>query len=104
MREHHYQAIARTHESLGERRLMVTAGAGDTLLERRLAEQELDQCQAACPANPLPRQIGKRRRNCNLTRNELKSLYNMRFRHFKIQGRSRVPCPTLASACQVARR
>ena len=86
-RPRHFEAIARVHQYLGDRQLTVTGGPGDTLLRRRIAEQELDQFLADCPAVPFNRQIGKRRRNSNVTRSELKSLYDMGFRCFKIQGR-----------------
>ncbi len=87
-RARHYELTAREHECLGVRQLVVAGGPCDTLLQRQLAEQEAELFMADCPANPMNRQIGKRQRNCNLTRNELKSLYDMGFRHFKIQGRN----------------
>jgi collagenase-like PrtC family protease len=87
-RARHYELTAREHQCVVDRQLTVTGGPGDTLLQRRRAEQEVEQFMADCPANPLNRQIGKRQRNCNFTRNELKSLYDMGFRHFKIQGRN----------------
>jgi hypothetical protein len=90
-RARHFEAIARMHKFLGDRQVVVAGGPGDTLLERRAVEQELDQFLAVCPAMPFSRQIGKRQRNSHLTRNEIKSLYNMGFRHFKIQGRSDHP-------------
>jgi hypothetical protein len=87
MRARHYEAIARMHKCLGGRQGTAMAASGDALLERRAAEQELAQLLALCPASPTARQIGKQRRNCTLTHNELRSLYRMGFRHFKIQGR-----------------
>ncbi len=49
---------------------------------------ELEQVAVECQADPIIKQIGLRRRNCNLTRGELKAIYDMGFRHFKIQGRT----------------
>jgi hypothetical protein len=91
MRARHYEAIARMHKCLGSRQGTATAGSGDAPAQRRAAEQELVQLLALCPAVPTARQFGKRRRNCTLTRNELRSLYGMGFRHFKIQGRGVYP-------------
>jgi hypothetical protein len=87
-RAQHYELIARVHKCLGDRPSTAAGGPGDMLLRRRRAEQEAEQFMAACPASPLNRQIGKQQRHCNLARSELKSLYDMGFRHFKIQGRN----------------
>jgi hypothetical protein len=88
MRAPHYEAIARVHQGLGDRQWVAAKAPDDTMLQRQLTEQELSHFLAVCPAQPPSRQIGKRQRNCNLTRSELKSLYEMGFRHFKIQGRN----------------
>jgi hypothetical protein len=90
-RARHYELIARVHKCLGDHQLVVAGGLGDTLLQRRLAEQELEQFMVDCTAHSLNRQINRRWRNCNLTRDELKSLYDMGFRYFKIQGRDNIP-------------
>ncbi len=87
-RGRHYEAIARAYKSLGDHQVTVSGGPGDTLLQQRMDGEELGQFQAACPSVPMSRQIGKRQRNCNLTPNELKSLYDMGFRCFKLQGRN----------------
>jgi collagenase-like PrtC family protease len=90
-RDRHFELIARLHKDLRDNQFVVAGGPGDTLLKRRLTLQELEQFAAACQAMPYDRQIGKRQRNCNLTSNELKSVYDMGFRHFKIQGRNDHP-------------
>ena len=88
LRARHYEVIAQMHRHSGSRHVAVTTGHDDALVKRRAAEQELAEFLALCPAEPMSRQIGKQQRNCTLTRNELKSLYGLGFRHFKIQGRS----------------
>jgi hypothetical protein len=90
-RARHYELTARVHECLGDRQVVAAGGPGDTLLQRQLAEQELEQFMVDCTAHSLNRQMNQRARNCNLTRNELKSLYDMGFRYFKIQGRDNIP-------------
>jgi hypothetical protein len=90
-RPRHQELIARVHKGFGDRQIVGLGGPGDTLLQQPLVEREAEQFMADCPSMPLSRQIGKRRRNCNLTRGEIKSLYDMGFRHFKIQGRSDHP-------------
>ena len=82
-----YGAVARVYKGLGDHPPEAAAAPGDALRLRRLAEQELAPLLAVCPAERLNRQIGKRQRNDNLTRNELKSLYDMGFRCFRIKGR-----------------
>jgi hypothetical protein len=90
-RARHFEAIARLHKDFGDNQLVAAGGPGDTLLQRQGTVRELEQFLAVCQAMPYNRQIGKRQRNCNLTSNELKSLYDMGFRHFKIQGRNDHP-------------
>jgi collagenase-like PrtC family protease len=90
-RARHYELTARVHQSLGDRQGVAAGGPGNTLLERQIAEQELEQFMADCTARYLNRQVNKQARNCNLTPNELKSLYDMGFRYFKIQGRDNIP-------------
>ena len=79
------EALAPAQGSLGDQ--PAAPAPGDSLLRRRLAERELELLLAACPAQRLNRQIGKRQRNGNLTRSEVKSLYDRGFRHFTIQAR-----------------
>ena len=88
MRAHHNEVVARLHKSLGDRHWAVAGASGETLLLRRRAEEELRQFLTACPVQLLNRQMIERQRNCNLTPNEVQTLYNMGFRHFKLQGRA----------------
>ena len=90
-RARHYELTAQVHRFLRDGRSAATGGPGDAPLRRRQAEQELKQLMAECTAHSLDRQIQQRSRTCNLTRHELKSLYDMGFRYFKIQGRDNIP-------------
>ena len=55
--------------------------------ERQVLEQELARLTAECRApNYLP-QLKLHKRNCNLSQSEMKAIYDLGFRHFKIQGR-----------------
>jgi hypothetical protein len=88
-RARHYELTARMHKLFVHRQAVATGGSGDALLRR--AEQELQQFLAECPMQRPDRRAEERGRTCNVTRNELKSLYHMGFRHFKIQGRDNIP-------------
>jgi collagenase-like PrtC family protease len=90
-RARHYELTAQLQKFLRDRRLIAAGGPGDALLRRRRAERELEEFMADCPARWLDHQIHQRSRSCNLTRRELKSLYDMGFRYFKIQGRDNIP-------------
>ena len=54
---------------------------------RRVAEEV---ARLDCSVTPLEKQVNQGLRNCNLTRTELKSIYEMGFRYFKLQGRKDV--------------
>jgi hypothetical protein len=88
-RAEHYELTARIHRRLAGGRAAPAGAPRDP--ERIGAEQELTRFMAECPARWLDRQLPERSRSCNLTRRELKALYDMGFRHFKIQGRDNVP-------------
>ncbi len=85
----HYQWIAESHKALGRQQ----AAAGPNLAAA-IAQQasivsapQPPQSPPECPSVPMVRQIGRHRRNCNMTPGELKAIYDMGFRHFKLQGR-----------------
>jgi hypothetical protein len=58
---------------------------------QQLVDQEMEQMTAACPAPNDLACLKKQRRNCNLTRSEMKTIHDMGFRHFKLQGRGDDP-------------
>ncbi|MEI6673850.1 MAG: hypothetical protein WCO57_01595 [Verrucomicrobiota bacterium] len=49
--------------------------------------QELAQIGTGCRSPISLRSMGPPQRSCNLTRQEMKAVYDMGFRHFKLQGR-----------------
>jgi hypothetical protein len=63
------------------------AGAAEARAEYQRAKQELDELLTDCMLMPPTRQIDNRQRNCNFTREEMKAVYDLGFRHFKLQGR-----------------
>lgn len=79
IRARHYGLIAQHHRALA------ASGAGSPAAEQ--AAEDLAQGTAGCMSVPLTRQIGRHRRNCNFTRAEVKAVYDMGFRLFKLQGR-----------------
>jgi hypothetical protein len=90
LRARHYELIAKAQKAK-EHDWSGTAGAPAQAPvgphPAKSAAQELEEAMAECPSMPLNRQINRRRRNCNFTRQEMKAVYDMGFRHFKLQGR-----------------
>jgi hypothetical protein len=90
LRARHYELIAKTQKA-GEVHLPLPAGAPANVPAEPYppgsAARELEEAMAECPSIPLNRQINRRRRNCNFTRGELRAVYDMGFRYFKLQGR-----------------
>jgi len=56
-------------------------------MERQIVNQELEQIVAGCQSPFHLHRLGNQRRSCNLTRQEIRTLYEMGFRRFKLQGR-----------------
>jgi len=77
-RARHYTAYARWQRAAGSP-------------EQQQIQQEVDQIVASCPSPAHLRQMPTRTRTCNLTRTEMKAVYDLGFRHFKIQGRADGP-------------
>lgn len=77
-RNHHFDAYARMQR---------TATPDD----RDRIRREVDQIVAACQSPIRLNRLGNERRSCNLTRAEMKVVYDMGFRHFKLQGRADDP-------------
>lgn len=89
VRPKHYDCIARAQRM--QQTHVVSAGlvvaAAPAGLQTHVAAEQAEQSLPECPSIPMTRQIGRRLRNCNFTRAELKAVYDMGFRHFKLQGR-----------------
>ncbi len=77
-REHHYELYARIQLATTPEEMFRVQGEIDAVVQA---------CQSPIHADKL----GSRRRNCNLTHTEMKGLYDMGFRHFKLQGRADDP-------------
>ena len=88
MRVRHNEVVARLHKGLGDRQWAVAACTARRCSCVPRGRGRVDEFLAACPVQLLNRQMIERQRNCNITPNELKSLYDMGFRNFKIQGRA----------------
>ena len=88
LRVRHNELVARLNKGLADRQSAAALAPGDALLMRQRADEQLREFLTACPVQLMEHQALPRQRNCNLTPGELKSLYDMGFRHFKIQGRS----------------
>ena len=81
--------IARVQRS-GSQQPGIAPGAvvsTDPRVEHQRATRRWGRLLADCQSLPPMRQIGKRERNCNFTREEMKAVYDLGFRHFKLQGR-----------------
>jgi hypothetical protein len=77
-RRGHYDLYARLQKANG------------TGLETQV-RQELERLVGRCPSPLHPQRLGGHRLSCNLSRREMKAVYDMGFRHFKLQGRSEDP-------------
>jgi len=89
VRARHYDYIARAQRT--QQPHVVSAGISATSapagIQTAAVAQQVEQSLPECPSIPLTRQIARRRRNCNFTAAEFKAVYDMGFRHFKLQGR-----------------
>lgn len=77
-RARHYETYARWQKAVGAP-------------ERQRIQREMDRLTAGCPSALTLTRLDHRQRTRNLSRTELKSIYDMGFRHFKIQGRANSP-------------
>ncbi len=75
-RARHYENTAR---------LQKATAAGDA--DREALVREMRQIMADCQAPLDKHSLSNRRRSCALTTTEIRAIYDMGFRHFKIQGR-----------------
>ncbi len=73
-RARHYDAYARWQHAANPQ-------------ERQAVDEEIRQIVAGCQSPHHLHRVANGRRSCNLTRSELKTIYDMGFRHFKLQGR-----------------
>lgn len=89
VRPKHYDYIARAQRTQPTH--VVSAGgvaaAAPAGIQTHVAAEQAEQSLPECPSIPFNRQIGRRLRNCNFTRAEMKAVYDMGFRRFKLQGR-----------------
>jgi len=74
----HYEAYARWQTA-------------PSVVEQQIVQQEINQIASACHSPFHMNRMGERQRSCNLSRGEVKAIYGMGFRHFKIQGRADDP-------------
>ena len=77
-RPKHYDAYARLQRALGTP-------------QEQVVQNEINQIVASCHSPLRPNRLCEHRRSCNLDRAELKAIYDMGFRHFKLQGRADDP-------------
>ena len=77
-RAHHYDTYARWQK------------APDSV-ERQIVREEVNSIVANCHSPFRLNRQGEHRRSCNLAPAELKAIYAMGFRHFKLQGRADDP-------------
>lgn len=74
----HYDAYARFQKA-------------PSAMEQEIVRQEIGQIVANCHSPFHLKRFGEHRRSCNLSTREMKQLYEMGFRHFKLQGRADDP-------------
>jgi hypothetical protein len=88
-RPRHVDLVARVQRSSSNSQAIAPGAvvSTDPRVEYQRVTQELGQLLADCQLVPPVRQIGNRQRNCNFTREEMKAVYDLGFRHFKLQGR-----------------
>ncbi len=77
-RARHYRAYARLQRAIGTP-------------DQQAAQKEVADVAASCRSLLNMTRAGHGERSCNLSRAEVKSLYDMGFRHFKLQGRADDP-------------
>jgi hypothetical protein len=89
IRAQHYDAIAvvqLTRARVNE----ISAGSSaqaDAIAAAAAATRQAQVIDDQCLSLPMSRQFRHRRRNCNFTPSEVKRVYDMGFRLFKLQGR-----------------
>lgn len=90
-RVRHYEAHARWQKAYSSNQPAVGLDSMGFLAQQQLVEQEMTRVKAACLA-PLDQAcLVKRKRSCNLSDGEMKAVYDLGFRHFKLQGRGDAP-------------
>lgn len=90
-RAHHYDVYARWQKTVCAGQSTIPLNSISPATERRFIEQEMNQIMSRCQA-PLDLEcLTKRKRSCYLSRSEMKAIYAMGFRHFKLQGRADNP-------------
>lgn len=68
--------------------------------EQHVIGEELKHIISICPSPLHLDRPQQRTRSCNLTRGEMKKLYDMGFRHFKLQGRADDPYTIAYDLCR----
>lgn len=77
-RERHYEAYAMMQRASGPPQISA-------------ARKRVDDVVAGCRSSRNLGSIYDKQRNCNLTPDEMKAIYDLGFRHFKLQGRADDP-------------
>jgi len=90
-REHHYDAYARWQKAYSLDPSVLTLDGISPAAERQFMDMEVNRIVANCPSSMDLTRLKKRQRTCNLLRSELKAIYDMGFRNFKMQGRADDP-------------
>lgn len=90
-RAHHYDAYARWQKLVNAPQVPAALNSINPVTERRFVEQEMVQIKGRCQA-PLDLDcLAKQNRSCYLSSSETKAVYDLGFRHFKLQGRADDP-------------
>ena len=89
-RAHHYDAYARWQKAARADQ-PVALNSLSPAAEQSFIAREIGQITSHCQA-PLDLEcLSKRKRSCNLSDIELKTIHDLGFRHFKLQGRADNP-------------
>ena len=89
-RAKHYDVYARWQRLAVAESMPITLNSISPMAEVQLLMEELRQRDAACQSPVDLKSLLKGTRNCNLTPPEMKAIYDLGFRHFKLQGRGDV--------------
>lgn len=90
-RPRHYDVYARWQKAISGGQPAITLNSFTPASERQMLEWEMRQIMDQC-GSPMDLEcLIRRKRNCNLTDAETRIVYDLGFRHFKLQGRSDFP-------------
>lgn len=86
-RAHHYDVHARWQKTMNAQPTATSVFGINPATEREFMELEARQTADRCVQPAKLKGLRNRKRNCNLTRSEVKAIYAMGYRTFKLQGR-----------------